>query len=150
MITKETIEKFFEPKKIAIAGASRNPKKFGCVVFKELKNKGYEVYPVNPNAEKIEGDTCYKNIKDIPEDVTSILILTPKEETDKVLTDSIEKGFKNIWVQQYSETNETIRIAEEYDKEIIHHKCVFMFAEPITGFHKFHRGLVKLFGGLPK
>ena len=150
MVTKKKIEKFLEPKKLAIVGVSRNPKKFGYLVFRDLKASGYEVYPVNPNADKINGDSCYKSVKDLPADINSILILTPKKETDNVLREAINKGIMNIWVQQMSETKNTIKIAEEYQKEIIHRKCIFMFAEPVKGVHKFHRLILKLCGMLPK
>ena len=150
MVTKMTIEKFLEPKKLAIAGVSRNPKKFGYLVFRDLKASGYEVYPVNPNTDKINGDACYKSVRDLPADIKSILILTPKKETDNVLREAINKGIINIWVQQMSETKNTIKIAEEYQKEIIHRKCIYMFAEPVKGIHKFHRIILKLFGMLPK
>jgi hypothetical protein len=49
-----------------------------------------------------------------------------------------------------SEAKNTIKIAEEYQKEIIHRKCIFMFAEPVKGVHKFHRFIMKLFGMFPK
>ena len=149
-IAKKDIEKFFEPKKLAIAGASRNPKKFGHGIFKELLTKGYEVIPVNPNATEIDGVKCYHNVSEIPGDLKSLLIVTPKEETDGVLREAINKGIANIWVQQMSETEDTIKIAEEYQVDIIHKKCIYMFAEPVAGFHKFHRTIVRIFSGLPK
>jgi predicted CoA-binding protein len=150
MVTKKEIEIFFKPKKLAIVGVSRDAKKFGHLVYKDLKAKGYSVYPVNPKADKIEGDRCYKSVKDLPDDIKSVLILTPKLETDSILREVINKGIINIWVQQMSETNQTIKIAEEYQKEIIHKKCIYMFAEPVSGFHRFHRTILKLFGMLPK
>ena len=66
-----------------------------------------------------------------------------------VLQKAINKGIKNIWVQQYSNTENTLKIAEEYNKEIIHKKCIFMFAKPVAGIHKFHKMLMKVFGKLP-
>jgi predicted CoA-binding protein len=149
-VTKEMIEDFFRDRMIAIAGVSRNPKKFGYSVFKELVSKGYNIVPVNPNAESIDTIKCYPNIESLPLDVYSLLILTPKPETDEILKKAISKGIKNIWVQQMSETKETLKIAEEYQKKIIHNKCIFMFTEPVKGIHKFHRALVKVFGGIPK
>ena len=149
-VTKKAIENFFEPRKMAIAGVSRNPKKFGHVLFKELSEKGIEILPINPKTEEINGVKCYKSVAELPADIKSILIVTPKEETDAILREAINKGIPNIWVQQMSETEETMKIAEEYQVEIIYKKCAFMFAEPIKSFHKFHRTLVKLFGGMPK
>jgi predicted CoA-binding protein len=148
-VTKELIDNFFKDKRIAIAGVSRNPKKFGYLVFKELKTKGFNVLPVNPNTDVLDGIKCYHKIEELPADTESLLILTPKSKTDEILRTAIDKGIKNIWVQQMSETQDTIMIAEEYQREIIHHKCIFMFTEPVAGFHKFHRTLVKIFGGMP-
>lgn len=149
-VSKVQIEKFLEPKKLAIAGVSRNEKKFGYLLFKELRDKEYEVLPINPNTDEIDGIKCYKSVEDIPHDINSLLIVTSKRQTDDVLRRAIKKGIVNIWVQQSCETTETLKIAEEYDHDIIFNKCMYMFAEPIAGFHKFHRTIVKIFGGLPK
>ena len=149
-VTKDQINSFFEGKKLAVAGVSRSPKKFGYHVFKELKDKNYSVLPINPNAETIDDEKCYKNISDLPTGIDSILIVTPKQETDSALKEAIQKGIKNIWVQQMSETEETQKIAEEYQREIIFGKCVFMFSEPVKGIHRFHKTIIKIFGGLPK
>ena len=147
---KQKIEDFLNSKKIALAGASRNKKKFGYISFKSLVEKGYDILPINPNANEIDGKKCFKSITDLPSDVESVLIMTPKNNTDEVLREAINKGIKNIWVQQMSDTKNTIGIAEEYQKEIVTGKCIFMFAEPVSGIHKFHRALVKIFGGLPR
>jgi uncharacterized protein len=150
MVSKKDIENFLEPKKLAIAGVSRNPKKFGYSVYHELKKSGYTVYPINPNTDEIEGEKCYAAVSDLPGDVKHLLIVTPKKDTDTVLREAINKGITRIWVQQMSETAETIRIAEEFHVEMITNKCIFMFAEPVAGFHKFHKTLVRIFGRLPK
>jgi predicted CoA-binding protein len=149
-VSKQLIDNFYKEKRIAIAGVSRNPKKFGYQVLNELTKKGYEILPVNPKASSINDIACYPEIENLPADVASLLILTPKDQTDDILKKAINKGIKNIWVQQMSETSDTLKIANEFNKEIIHHKCIFMFADGIGGIHKFHRTIVKLFGGLPK
>lgn len=149
-VSKVQIDNFLENKKLAIAGVSRNEKKFGHVIFKELSKAGYEVLPINPKSEEINGVKCYASVEDLPKEVESILIATPKFNTDDILRSSIKRGIKNIWVQQMSNTKDTIKIAEEYDQEIIHSKCIFMFAEPVKGLHKFHKTINKVFGQLPK
>ena len=150
MITKKKIDDFLKNKKLAIVGVSRAPKSFSREVYRELRKRGYELLAVNPYAEEIEGDRCYKNIEDLPPDAGNILIVTPKKETDQVLRSAINRGFTNIWVQQMSETADTIRIAEEFNVELIHNKCIFMFTEPISGIHNFHRTIMKIFRRLPK
>ncbi len=149
-VTKAQITGFFEPKRLAIAGVSRNEKKFGHLIFKDLIKNKYDVLPVNPEAEVIDGVKCFKTVSDLPSDVESLLIVTPKRQTDDVLRQAISKGIKNIWVQQNSQTDNTLKIAEENGKEIIFNKCIYMFAEPVVGFHKFHRTISKIFGGIPK
>ncbi len=149
-VTQQQIDNFLQSKKIAMAGVSRSPKKFGYTVFKDLLKNGYTVLPINPNADTIDDIKCYKSIADLPSEVDSLLIMTPKSATDNVLREAISKGIKNIWIQQMAETRETLKIAEEFQKKIITRKCIYMFAEPVPGLHKFHRTLVKIFGGLPK
>jgi len=150
MVTLNEIQKFLEPRKLAIAGASRNLKKFGGVVFKELRERGFELYPINPNAEEIQGIKCYKSVDEIPADVVHLLILTSKEDTGAVVQSAIKKGVKMIWIQQKSETPEAIKTIEKAGIPLIYNKCIMMFAAPVKGFHGFHRFLAKSVGGYPK
>jgi uncharacterized protein len=150
MITLNEIKKFLEPKKLALAGVSRNPKKFGGSVFIELKNKGFDLYPVNPNVDEIYGVKCYRTVADLPGDVKNLLILTPKKETAAIVASAAEKGIERIWIQQSSDTPEALEIAAAEKIPVISGKCIFMFAEPVTSVHKFHRSLAKFFGGYPK
>jgi hypothetical protein len=150
MVTLNQIQDFLAPRKMAIAGASRNPKKFGGSVFQELKEKGFELYPINPNAEEIQGVKCYKSVNDLPADVEHLLILTPKYETELVAHAAVKKGIKMIWIQQQSETAVAVKTIEDAGIPIIYKKCIMMFADPVKSVHGFHRFLVKTFGGYPK
>ena len=150
MTTLNDIQKFLEPQKMAVAGASRNPKKFGGAVFKELKEKGFDLYPVNPNTEEIQGVKCYANVSDLPENVKHLFIVTPKTETNAVVNAAVEKGMEMIWIQQKSDTPEAVKVVKDSGIPLIHNKCMFMFADPVKGPHAFHRFFVKLFGGYPK
>ena len=148
MVTKQQIEAFLAPKSFAIAGVSRNPKKFGGSVYAEMKKKGYTVYPINPHAETIGGDPCYASVSALPGEVKHLLVVTPKADTDKVIREAIDKGITRIWVQQMSETPDTLRLAEGNRVDLITGKCIFMFTDP-RGIHKFHRMVMGLFGRLP-
>lgn len=143
------IKQFLSVKKIAIAGVSRNEKKMGYYIFKTLKNIGFDIIPINPNADEISGVKCYKSIDDLPEDVDRILIATPKSSTDEVLEKAFEKGIPQIWVQRAANTNKTVDIAKQHNKDIIHSQCILMFADP-TGIHKFHKTINKIIGVHPK
>jgi hypothetical protein len=150
MTALNEIQKFLEPQKFAVAGASRNPKKFGGAVFKELKEKGFDLYPVNPNASEIQGVKCYNSIDELPDEVEHLLIITSKQETLGIAGAAIKKGVKMIWIQQKSETPEAVKAIQDAGIPLIHKKCIMMFADPVKGFHGFHRFLVKTFGQYPK
>ena len=145
----ENIYKFLNCKKFAIVGVSRNEKKFGNVVYKELKKKEYHVVPVNPYMESYNGEKCYKSVKELPSDIEALIVVTNPEITLHVVIEAIEKGIKHIFLQRGAQNSEAIEYAEENNVNIIQKHCILMFANP-SGFHKFHRTFVKIFGLYPK
>lgn len=150
MTTLEQIESFLAPKKLAVVGASRNPKKFGRVVYEDLKGKGFTVWAVNPNAEKLDADPCYPDIASLPPEVDRVFIVTPPEKTAGNVKQALDKGIRNIWIQQRSDTLEALEMLKDKDVNLIHDKCIFMFAAPVKGAHNFHRFITRLFGRYPK
>lgn len=129
---------FVESKTYAIAGVSRNKKKFGNYVFRQLKEKGYQVLPINPYAAEIEGVACYADVSALPADISHLIVMTPKKETLIVVEAAVNRGIKNIWIQKSSETREVMDFATDKDHNFIFKKCIMMYAQP-TGMHKFHR-----------
>jgi predicted CoA-binding protein len=102
------IQKFLSAKAFAVAGASSNRTKFGNKVLRCYIQNGKIVYPVNPNEETIEGLTCIANIKELPDDVESLSIVTPPPITDHIVQDAIRRGIKNIWMQPGAESEVAI------------------------------------------
>ena len=149
-VTKKSIELFLGPRRIAIAGVSRNPKKFGFTVYKELKDKGFEVIPINPHADSIDGAPCCKHVSELPDDVKSLLIVTPRHQTRGIIAEALEKKIPNLWVQQMSDTPEALALAREGNVNLIYRQCILMHTEPVKGVHKFHRNIKRFFGRLPK
>lgn len=147
--TKKSIETFLSGK-IAIAGVSRNEKKFGHMIFKEMMEKGYDVVPVNSNTDSINGMQCYRSVNDIPGGISKLVLLTQKNQTLEVLQQAKQKGISEVWIQQMSETPEVIKFADENFNVVVSKQCLFMFVSPVKGIHKFHRTMKALFGALPK
>src|SRR5664279_2353025 len=112
MISLKSINEFLSVKEMAIAGASRDKKKFGGMVFQELKERGYQLYPVNPNAETIDEIQCYKTVSDLPTSTTNLYIVTPKVNTAQIIKEAIAKGIRNIWIQQQSDSSEALELAK--------------------------------------
>lgn len=136
---------FLNTREIALAGASRDPKKFGNVVMKTLQSKGFKIYPLNPKTDIIDSEICYSSVKDLPENVKNLLIVLNPAETEKVIQEAVDKGINDIWIQQGSENEQVLKIAREANIRLISGKCVLMYANP-TGFHKFHMRINKFFG----
>jgi len=149
MVTLNAIQDFLEPKKLAIAGASRNPKKFGGTVVTELKKRGYELYPVHPEADEIQGFRCYRSVADLPEGVDHLYMATQKSLAAGLVSEAVARGIRMVWIQQHADTPEALELAEKGKIRMISGKCIFMFLDPVNGPHAFHRWLVKLFGKYP-
>jgi len=150
MATLNQIKDFLNEKNLAIAGVSRDSKKFGHQIFLDLKKKGYTPYPINPNADVIVNDKCYKDVDDLPDGINHLFIVTPKNQTEEVIKKAAKKGIQNIWIQQMSETPECIAIANENNLNLITNECIHMFSEPVKGVHRFHRAINKIFQRYPK
>ena len=144
------ITNFLEGKEFAIAGVSRNEKKFGYQVYKHLKDNGYKVYPINPNTDSIAGEQCYPDIAALPAHLKKLYVVTPKDQTTKVMEEAASRGFEQIWIQQMSDTSDARKMADEKKIDLITGECMFMYAEPVKSVHKFHRWINKLFGRYPK
>lgn len=144
-LLREEALQFIEDKEIALAGASRDPKKFGHVVYQTLKSKGLNIYPLNPKAVTIDNDVCYQSLNDLPPHVKNLVVLLKPAETEKLVREAISKGISKVWIQQGSESAEAVKIAKEAGISVITGKCVLMYANP-TGFHKFHQRINKFFG----
>ena len=148
--TKKAIESFLSSKKIAIAGVSRDSKKFGHAVFTVLSEKGFDVYPINPHAASLSGTPCFQSISALPPDVKNLLIVTPRNQTAQLVGEAATKGISSIWIQQMSETPEAIQIAESNNIQFVSKQCILMWVDPVTSIHKFHKTIKKIFGLLPK
>ena len=91
------IDNFIGSKRIAVIGISRSGKKFGNMVCKELLTKGYEIYPIHPLAQEIDGMTCSLDLAGLNGKVDALLISIPPAKVPPVLEEAAQIGLKNIW-----------------------------------------------------
>ena len=147
------INAFIDDKNIAIVGASENKKKFGNMMVRTFKKKGYNVFPVNPKSDTIEGEKCYSTIKELPSDVINVLFTVPPAVTEQVVKECPDAGVKRVWMHRGAGKGAVSETAKEFCKEnnidVVYGVCPMMFLN-VPGPHKFHYWLLKLFGGLPK
>ncbi|HLO60494.1 MAG TPA: CoA-binding protein [Bacteroidales bacterium] len=145
MNTRQIIDIFLNEKKMALAGVSHNPRKFGFLLFKTAKERGFDVIPVNPKGGNLENIDVVKAVADLDSSVQNLLIATHKRDTKKVLEEAIAKGIKNIWIQNGCESPEALKLAAEKNIDIVSKACFLMYAAP-KGMHKFHQTIAKWTG----
>lgn len=150
LISKQKVDHFLSCKTLAIAGASRHESSFSAQVAKHLTKLGYDLWYVNPGFEPNESaNKRLQSIAQLPEEVNHVLVLTNKSQTESVMQQVVDKGIRNVWIQQQSETPVALEMAQKNGVNAIHHLCIFMFSQP-EGLHKFHYSIKKIFGTLPK
>ncbi|MCJ7584997.1 MAG: CoA-binding protein [Anaerolineales bacterium] len=148
MISKAVVEDFISQKALAIVGVSRGGQKFGNMAYRELKAKGYQLYPIHPSAETLEGDRAYADFKSLPEKVGGVLVIVPPAQTEKVVREAAAAGVTRIWMQRGAESEAAIRFCQESGIAEVHGECIMMFAGKYF-FHKPHRWVWGLLGKLP-
>jgi uncharacterized protein len=149
MASLKQIEDFIAAEPVAMVGVSRNPKKFGQMAFKELRQKGLNVIPVNPASGEILGVKAYPDVNSLPPEVKALIIMTKKDQTAGLVKDARAKGIRNIWIQQMADSKEALKELEGTDINYITGECILMHYKP-TSVHKFHKTLKKIFGRFPK
>jgi len=148
---RDTILEFLDNKKVAIVGASPNKDNFGRSLVEELSKKEYEVFPVNPKYEEVEGRACVNTVKDLPKEVESVIIAVPSSLTDEIIDQCIGTQVKRVWMIRgvgrgaYTETAH--EKCKENNIDVVYGFCPMMFYG--GGLHQFHFWLRKTFGKLP-
>jgi uncharacterized protein len=149
MNSKKVVEDFLAQKKIAVVGVSRKKTKFGNAIYKELKQKGYNVFPVNPHITAFEGDACYPDLLSLTEKVDAVIINVPPAQAEKIVRDAKRAGINKVWLQQGSQSDTAIKYCEENGIDCVSNECVLMFAQPSAFMHRAHRWVWGVLGKLP-
>ncbi len=124
---EKLIKEFLDKKNVfAVIGASRDPKKYGFQVYKDLKTAGYKVYAVNPNADEILSDRCYPDLKDLPIKPDVVDVVVPPKVTEKVVEACKELGITRVWMQPGSESETAINFCVKNGIDVIHGICVMV------------------------
>lgn len=151
---KEAVADFLAQKRIAVVGVSRSSDQAANTVYRGLRKADYEVFAVNPNADEVEGDTCYHDLKSIEGGVDAVVIATAPEATEAVVRDCSEEGIGRVWMHRSfgkgSVSEQAVDFGRENGISVIAGGCPMMFL-PGTDFgHRCMRWILNLTGGLPK
>jgi predicted CoA-binding protein len=147
------VAEFLALKRIAVVGVSRTKTEAANAIYRKLRTRGYEVFPVNPNAAEVEGDNCYPNLGSIPGGVEGVVIATHPDVALDVVEQCLKAGVSHVWMHRSFGTGSVSAPAVERCKEsrisVIPGGCPMMFCEPVDLGHKCIRWILRLSGGLP-
>ncbi len=95
-----SLSPLLHPKTIAVIGVSRDPSSIGNLVFKNILNAGFngEVFPVNPQADSIDGMKAYSSSKELPKKIDLAVIAVKAEKVFEVAQEAIDAGVKGLVV----------------------------------------------------
>ena len=140
----EAASAFLANKRIAVTGVSRKPKEHGAnTVFKRLKDRGYEVFPVNPNTDQVEGTRTYHDLTSIPGGVDAVVIGTRPSTADDTMRECVELGIQHVWMHRGPGAGSVSPTATAYGREhgvtVIDGGCPCMFGPTADLGHKIMR-----------
>src|SRR5574341_2684664 len=95
---KEAVADFLAQKRIAVVGVSRSSNEAANLVYRSLRQRGYEVFAVNPNADEVEGDRCYHELASIPGGVRAVVIGTKPETAVETMRECLDLGIRRVWM----------------------------------------------------
>jgi len=135
-------EAFLALRRIALVGASRHAKDFSRVLDEELRRRGYDVFLVNPSVSDIGGRPCYARVQDVPGRLEGALLLTPRDQTERVLRDCLEAEVRDVWLHRGAgkgaATPRAIEFCEANGMRAVAGLCPFMVLSGTAWPHRLH------------
>jgi predicted CoA-binding protein len=152
---KEAATEFLTVKRVAVTGVSKEAKGHGSnVVYQRLRQRGYEVFAVNPNAETVEGDAAYPDLRSIPGGVGAVVIGTRPETADATMRECAELGIRQVWMHRSFGGGSVSASAAEYGRKqgitVIDGGCPLMFDPTADGAHKCMKFVLSITGAVPR
>ena len=151
----EAAAAFLGNKRVAVTGVSRTPATHGGnTVYKRLRERGYDVFAVNPNAESVEGDRAYPDLRSIPGGVDAVVIATRPELADETMRECVELGIAHVWMHRGYGPGSVSETAAAYGREngvaVIDGGCPCMFGPTADLGHRAMCAVLKLTGSVPR
>ncbi len=155
MDIKDAATDFLASRRVAVTGVSRDPAKHGGnVVYQRMRERGYEVFPVNPNADVVEGDPCFHDLGSIPGGVDAVVIATRPSAADETMRQCVELGIDKVWMHRSfgggSVSDEAAAYGREHGVTVIDGGCPLMFGGCSDGGHRFMKRVLTLTGAVPR
>jgi predicted CoA-binding protein len=148
------VDEFWQQKRIAVVGVSRDEEDFTRKVFRELRRRGYDVVPVNPNATELEGARCFASVRDITPRVDGALVMATPAITDQVVRDCAAASVKRVWMHRGegigAVSDKAVAFCEQNGIGVVAGLCPYMFLPNTPFFHRVHGFFKKMSRDYPR
>jgi len=153
VVDESSVAQFLSCGRLALVGASDDPKSFARTVSAELTGHGYHVVPVNPAHHVVDGETCYPSVSAVPGHVDGAILMTPSERSAEVARDCVAAGVRNVWLFKGlggggATSDAAAAVCRENGVNLVDGACPLMFLEPVGWFHRVHHRARQLRGTL--
>jgi predicted CoA-binding protein len=152
--TMGQIDAFLAQRRVAIVGASRDPRQLSYVLWQELRQRRYEAVPVNPATAELDGQTCYPSVDAIDPPVQAALIMTPASAAADVVDACAAAGIRHVWLYGGlgggSVSEDAVERARAHEMNAVVGHCPYMFLPGTPLPHAIHGMVKKLTGSYPK
>ena len=150
---KDAAAEFLASTRVAVTGVSRTPKTHGANnVYRRLRERGYQVFAVNPNTGQVEGDRSYKDLASIPGGVEAVVIGTWPGLAEGTMRECAELGITRVWMHRGPGAGSVSDAATGYGRAhgitVIDGGCPLMFGPTADMGHKIMRVIYR--GHVPK
>ena len=150
---RQAIDGFLSQKRLAVVGVSRNARDFSRSVFRECEKQGYDVVPVNPGANDIEGKRCFAHVREIEPPVDAVLLFTRPDCTPYIVDECIESHVHHVWMHRGggvgAVNDEAVGRCRENGINVVAGECPLMFLPNAGWPHRFHGFIRKISGSYP-
>jgi uncharacterized protein len=149
----KAVSEFLSCRNIAVAGVSRSGAQPANAIFKRLRETGHNVVPVNPNASVVEGQTCYPDLRAIPDPIEAVMMVTHPDVATDLVRQAAERGVTRIWFHRSfgsgSVSSEAIEECKARGIRPIIGGCPMMYCGNVDVGHKCMRWWLDLRHRLP-
>jgi predicted CoA-binding protein len=152
---KHAATAFLRHQRVAVTGVSRQPKDHGGnVVYRRLRERGYQTFAVNPNATQVEGDTCYADLRSVPGGVEAVVIATSPAHAMRTMRECVDLGIQHVWMHRGPGTGSVSAEAAAYGRQqgitVIEGGCPCMFGATSDYGHRAMRTVLTLRVTIPR
>lgn len=149
----QAVSEFLAGRRFAVAGVSRSGKQPANAIFRKLRDCGFDVVPINPNADRLEGATCYPDLASVPGSVDGLMVVTHPAVAADLVRQAAARGTRQVWFHRSfgdgSVSETALQACADLGIRPIVGGCPLMYCQPVDLAHRCFRWWLGRQGRVP-